>query len=275
MEAMVLVDWQNLFNACKERVPIDTVFGEITRQALERGPIREIRLFVPNYQLITTPWRLINNLQLRYGLTVDVCPALREGAEMEESYKDVVDFEILRLIMNYIHPGVGSDLIVFVSGDGHFIVAANEARRRGKEVEFWVVDPDATSNVILRNEKVREIKISDQPIFMGVEENPFLSTLHRATTEKKLNPKDKERLALLKKVDEVLFVSPAVTAVTFEAKLNEISQAIHERAGIQEKDVRDVVKALMALGVARFYPVVSQELSIDTSSLLFQWLKTT
>lgn len=271
MDVLVLVDQQNLYKACKAKdIPLDSIFEEIAKKALQKGALQEIRLFVPNYQLITGPWRLINKLQLRYGLVVDVCPALREGAEMEESYKDVVDFEVLKWIMNYIHPGIGPDLIVFVTGDGHFIVAANEARRRGKEIEFWVVDPDTTSHVLLRNMPVETIEISES-ILIGAEENPFLSTLNKVTTEEELNEKDKERLDSIRKAGEIL---PSIeTAVTVEAKLNAIAKELHGQLGIGEKDAQEILKALMTLGIARIYPIVTHGLSIDSSSILFQWLQ--
>ncbi len=269
MEVLVLVDWQHLFKACENRFPLESVFAEIERRALEKGKIIDIRLFVPNYQLITSPWRLINNLQLRYGLVVDVCPALRERAEMEESYKDVVDFEVLKWVMNYIHPSIGPDLIVFVSGDGHFIVAANEARRKGKEVEFWVVDPNITSNVLLRNVPVVTIKPG---ILLGTEENPFLSTLKKAMTGEELDKDDKKRLNDLKKAGEIL---PTLEKpVTLEAEMNAVVQEIQASFGIPERDARALLKALMVLNVVWIHPVTTHVFRVDKSPILFQWFKT-
>lgn len=270
MKVLVLIDWQNLFNACKDKVSLEGVFGEITRRALERGIIQEIRLFVPNYQLITSPWRLINQLQLKYGLGVDVCPALREGAEMDESYKDVVDFEVLRWIMNCIHPGIGPELIVFVSGDGHFIVAANEAKRRGKEVQFWVVDPDTASNVLLRNMPVVTIKPG---ILLGTEENPFLSTLEKATTGKVLDKDDKKRMNYLKKVGE--FLHTMEKPATLEAEMNTVVQEIQVSFDIPERDARALLKALIILNVVWIHPITTHVFRVDRSPILFQWLQTT
>lgn len=273
MSVLALVDWQNLFRACENRFSIDTVLGEILSMAFQRNDsVEEVRLFVPNYQLITSPWRFINALQLKYGLKVEVCPALREGAEMEESYKDMVDFEVLGWTMKHVHPGIGPDLILFVSGDGHFILAGNEAKMRRKEVEFWVVDPNMTSGAILRNMTVRQIEISGQGI-LETEENPFISSLNKATTEQKLTEEDKERLGILRRMGEIS--TGMEKPVTIEAKMGEISQQFQKKLNVSERDVLKALKTLMVLRVARIYPVSSQGFSIDSSSLLLQWLKTT
>lgn len=273
MSVLVLVDWQNLFKACERReTPLEQVFEEIVRMAFERGTIEEIRLFVPNYQLIASPWRLLNTLQLKHGLAVEVCPVLREGAEMDkEGSKDVVDLSAYQWIAKHIYPGIGPEFVFFVSGDGHFIVAANEIRRRGKEVQFWVVDPDTTSNVIFKNVPVEIIK--PREILIGVEENAFLLMLNKATTGKELDEQDNRRLACLRRVSELLSVPER--PVTLEAKINEVIISLIQQLGIPEDDARQALKALIVAGVVRLYPATTHGLIIDSSSLLFQWLQTT
>lgn len=271
MNILILVDWQNLFKTCEGKFHLDKVVEEIIRRALERGVLQEIRLFIPNYQLIAGPWKLINRLQLKYGLAVSICPCLREGAENGEGYKDLVDFEVLRWITKYLHPGTPPELVVFVSGDGHFLVAANEAKTRGKEVEFWIVNPETTSGAILGFQTFREIKIPGEPIFAEEEENAFIATLDKIQKGGETDEADKQRLSFLRKASEILAVIEE--PFTLEKKIQEVNQELQQRLGISEKEAKEILKALMVLGAARIYPVASVGLTIDSTSLFLEWLR--
>lgn len=271
MSILVLIDWQNLFKTCENlKISPDETLEEILRRAQERGQIEEIRLFVPNYQFITSPWRLINSLQLKYGLKVEVCPVLREGAEMdEESFKDLVDLSVFAWVTQYVRR-FGPELVVFVSGDGHFLLAANEVKRKGKEVEFWIIDPEATSGAILKNATVRKIEISDRAVLIATKENSFLLTLNRATTGKELSAEERQRLDTLNKAAEIL---PRLEKpLTLEMKAKEISRTLQEQLNIPEQDAQQIVEVFLATEMIRIYTTASAGFSLDSSSWLFQWL---
>ncbi len=271
----VIVDYQNLFRACTSKgINLDRAIEEIIRRGLERGHIHEIRFFVPNFQLITSPWRLLNYLQLKFSVAVEICPVLVEGAEMDEKrWKDTVDLSVLAFVMGHIHPKSGADLVVFVSGDGHFLCSSNLAKLQGKETEFWVVSSESTSGAIFRNAIVRELKISDQTVLTADGENPFLATLEKATAGKELNQDDKERIALLKRVAEIL---PNLgKPVTLEAKILSLAKEIGESLRVPEDDGQEILKALLALGIARIPQVPAYAFGADTFSSLFQWFKNT
>jgi uncharacterized LabA/DUF88 family protein len=266
MQLTILIDWQNLFKACENNIPLDTVIGEITKKGLSKGEIQEIRLFVPLYQSLS-PWRTINWLQCKYSVEVSVCATLRkdEGTESETLMKDTVDFEILKWITKHVYLGVGPETIVFVSSDGHFIVSSNEAKRKGKRVEFWFVDISKVSGLIREQEEFREIKIS--PPILLTEENPFLSTLDKLNKQEPLNSEDQRRLEILAAMEKVGMEKIVKTPAT-----NGLSTMLGGELGLEETGSKQLLEALMALGVARIYPAISQTISIDTSSPLFQWI---
>lgn len=267
MDVQVLVDWQNLFKTCENRFPIDRVVEEIIGMAEENGLITEIRLFVPNYQNMPWAWKLLNYLQLKYGVAIEVCPVLREGPEGEkESWKDLVDLSFYRWVAKHFSVYQKSKLVIFVSGDGHFVVAGNETRRRVKKVEFWIVDPQATSEAIFKVFQVREIKIRETSV-LNTEENPFITAL-KNWKDGALTPTDRQRLDLLKKV---LGLIPIIGIGVEQTQLN---QEIQKRLEVPAEDVRNALQALIATGVMRIHPVIRQAASIDSSSSLFQWLTT-
>lgn len=266
---LVLIDWQNLWQSCEKEISSSEKFlEEIIAGIIARDDLIEIRLFVPNYQYIKSPWESINRLQLKYGVTVSVCPVLRVEEEKEEGYKDLVDFEVLRWVMNYLHKGIPPELVVFVSGDGDFTVSANEAKKRGKEVEFWIVNPETTSDTILKFQVVRKIKIPGEPIFSG--ENTFLTTLEKIQENKEISEKDKQNLIYLEKASKIL--AKAERPITPESKLKQANQKLEKELGISQQKANELLKALMALGAVRLYSAVSWELTINFASPFLQWL---
>ncbi len=275
MDIEVIVDYQNLFKMCEGKgIELTRAIEEIMRRGLERGRIHEVRLFIPNFQLITSPWRLLNRLQLEFSVALEVCSVLTEGGEMDEKrWKDTVDSSVLTFVMRHIHPKSGADLVVFVSGDGHFLCSSNLAKLQGKEIEFWVVNPEATSETIFKNVIVRELTISDQTILAGSEENPFLTALQKATEGESLSPADKKRIALLKRVAGIL---PSLgKPVTLDSKIMGLAKEISESLGVPEVEGEGILKALIVLGIVRIPPVPTYGFGANTSSSLFQWLNST
>ena len=259
----VIVDWQNVLKACENRIPLDAIIGEITKRALKYGDIQEIRLFVPNYQSVA-PWQILNGLQIKYGLEVSVSPTLREGTRVEV-LKDVVDFEVLRFVTKHVHANVGASTIVFVTGDSHFLVAANEARRRSKEVEFWFVDGQNVSGTIRRQENMREIKMTP-PVLLS-DENPFLTSLAKATNQEPLDDQDYDRIELINRAAKIN-TKPIGWWLSVEAAF----QFLSNEWNVSETDCQQIMEALMVLGIARIYPATTTTVSVDTQSPLFQWL---
>ncbi len=267
MQQAIYIDWHNLFKACeKNSIPLETVMGEITKKGLASGEIQEIRLFVPVY-LSATPWRVINALQCKFGVEVSTCPVLTEKTEAGIEMKDAVDFEVLKWVVKYLHQGVSPDTVIFVTGDGHFLISSNEAKRKGKKTEFWFVDSSSVHRLIKRQEEFREIKTS--PPVSLVKENPFLETLRKITDQEELDEKEKERLKILVRMTKTKLQTPKEQ----QSAVNEISLLISAELGLSRSDSQQLLEALMTLGIARIYPAVNIVVDVDRSSPLFQWLR--
>jgi len=263
MQTAVIVDLQNLFKACNGKFPLEAVIGEIINRVIKQGEIQEIRLFVPNYQSIS-PWQVINSLQQKYGVEVSVCLTLRDGAR-NEILKDAVDFEVLRWVMNHVHKDIGPELLVFVTGDSHFVISANEARRRGKKVEFWCLE-GGVSRIIRDQEELRSIMLS--PSTLQENENVFLASVHKLDSQEPLNEDDKTRLRMIAKAaGKNIGESFGTWPIT-----DEVIQALACKWELSEDDCRQIVEVLMVLGIARIYPAVSTTINIDTNSPLFSWI---
>ena len=260
MQLSILIDLQNLFRACES---VEAIVGEIINRALRQGEIQEVRLFVPNYQSIS-PWQAINSLQQKYGVEVSVCLTLKEG-ERKEILKDAVDFEVLKWVMNHVHKDIGPELLVFVTGDSHFVISANEAHRRGKKVEFWCLEK-GVSKIIRCQEKSRTIKFA--PPIQPANGNLFLASIEKLNSQGPLNDDDRARLRMINKV------ARGNIRESFGAW--PISSETLESLGCKWKTSKDecqkIIEALMVLGIARIYPAMSTTVSIDVNSPLFSWI---
>lgn len=261
MAITIAVDYQNVYRACEDKVHLDIVFGEIMRKAISRGEIHEFRLFVPCYQS-AGPLKLLNALQRKFGLEVSCCLSLGQGTDI----RDTVDFEVLRWVMRNIYPGAGPDTLVFVTGDSHFLVAANEAKRKGKEVEFWFIDSDNVSKIIREEEEFKEIKLAPPILLSGP--NPFLATLAKIQSGQPLDDNDKANLGA---IGRIVRQGANETIGSSEAELfDKLSRELNLSPDCTEQ----LLKALMALDVVRIYPSISAAVCVDTNSPLFQWVST-
>lgn len=277
MSTLVIIDYQNLYKACENKIPIEQVFEEIERWAAERGGLTEIRLFVPNYQ-DSTPWRIMRNLQLRYGLSIEVCPVLREREDDTEAFgrrnfwKDLVDLSVYQWLTKYVHPGCGPDTIAFVTGDGDFVLAANEAKRRNKRPEFWgVTKGNNTSGAILKNFTFRELEVRENT-FLFTEENPFILALNAAVEGQPLDQNWQESLRVLKSTVNGVLPALGETDVTLERKIETVAEQIQTSLGIVLEDARRIVQTLLVTGVIKITPITTQSCFVDTSSFLYQWI---
>lgn len=261
MAITVVVDYQNVYRACENKVRLDTVFGEIMRKAISRGEIHEFRLFAPCYQS-AGPLRLLNALQRRFGLEVSCCLSLGQGTDI----RDTVDFEVQRWVMRNIYPGVGPDTVVFVTGDSHFVVSSNEVKRRGKEAKFWFIDSDSVSRIIREEENFELIKIA--PPILPSGPNPFLATLEKIQSGQPLNDDDRARLEAIGRIvkqgaDETIGNSEA-----------ELFDKLSRKLDLSSDCVEQLLKALMVLDIVRIYPSISTAICVDSESPLFQWVST-
>lgn len=260
----ILVDWHNLYRACESAgLRLEAVIGEIVRMGLANGNVQQIRLFVPPYQ-IAVPWRVLNALQLKYDLAIEVCPvmsqmALSSGAEVTTEMKDAVDFKVLQWVETHLHNGVGPDSVTFVTGDGHFLMSANVARRKGKKVEFWNIAGGNVHQLIRRQEDFREIKLS--PPIILTKENSFLDVLNRLVNQQPLSDEDQRKLGLVAKM--------AQCADTRNPEV-ELSAQLSSALEIPQEEAQELLEALMTLDIARVYPAVRSVIDLDTSSPLFQ-----
>lgn len=265
MNTLILVDYQNVFKICeKKEIQLDEIFKEMIKKGGEKGKIGEIRLFVPNYQHIISPWRLINHLQLAYGVSIETCPILREGTEDKEEYKDLVDGMVFSWISKYVQPDLGPELIAFVTGDGHFILSANEAKLRKKEVEFWILDPEATSQALLKYLPFEKLELKVEK-----EANPFALVLNkRLEPGTKLNEEEIERIRILKKIQKFLSFLPSYGIEPQIAK-DFLSQTLAKVINLETEEIQKAIEGLINLRVIR----VHSTYSIDSNSPYFQWLE--
>ncbi len=256
----ILVDLMNLQKAA-EGISLETIIGELIQKGLSRGEIQEIILFIPCYQSLA-PWQTINELQCKYGVQAVACAVLRNGGD---TWKDTVDLQFLLWVKNHVHAGVGPDLLVFVTGDGHYTVAAREAEKKSKKVEFWFVKKSSSvSGLIRQQEEFREIIIAPASNPSG--ENPFLDALGKLVSqgENSLNQEDRQRLKMIS-----AFVK---TDIKNSQTKEELVESAGKSLGFDLADTQMIVEDLMSADIARIYPAMNVAISLDRSSGLLQWI---
>ena len=282
---LVIIDWQNFFKACSAKSPaikstpeaiVQRAIQEIKAMIVKRGSSFDVRLFVPNYFNNTHIWRLINSLQVKYGLTVEICPVLREEPDRGERdpfergviYKDMVDISVVSWMFRYVTKAVGFDMIVFISGDSHFLGPTNFARDQGKVVKFWTIDRDGTtSKLIVENEGVEEISILGETV--EFQASPYIPILSKITSGSILDEDELRKMRDLKRV--VDFLPSWESEVTLEAKLRATAEKINEALAISIDDALDILRILIMYKGLRIYPEISLGLSLSISPLVM-WL---
>lgn len=263
MEILVLVDYHHLYKTCQQKeISLDDLFRKMIEKVQEKGKIREIRLFVPNYQHNIFPWRLVNHLKLAYGVAVEVCAVLRTGVEDEESYKDLVDKEVDSWIGKYVQPDVGPELVIFVASDGHFIHSWNEVKKKGKEAQFLILDSKTASWAILKYAPYETMDLKKGKT------NPFALVLKKRLIEgTKLDDIEKEKMATLKMVQKALSLLPQY-GLTPEITINFLTGELKKVLLIDEKEIQEALKGLIDVNALRVHPVYST----NPDSTYWQWL---
>jgi hypothetical protein len=266
MEILVLVDYHNVYKLCrKKEINADEVFRIMIETIQKRGRIVEIRLFVPNYQQNIHPWTMINHLKLAYGVAVEICSVLRAGEEDEEKYKDLVDKAVDSWIMKYVHPDTGPELIIFAASDGHFIDSWHEVKRRGKESEFLLLDPETTSWAILKYAPFERLELKK-----GEEKNPFALVLRKRLEEgiATFDDAEKEKMRVLKKIQKILSSLPQY-GLDSETTKNFLIKKVQDGLNMEEKEIRKAIDGLINVRAIRVHPFYS----LDPSSPYLQWLE--
>ena len=136
---------------------------------------------------------------------------------------------------------------------------------KGKKIQFWSVDHDSTSGTILRQEEFREIKTA--PPILLTKENPFLVTIEKFTSGKPLSCEEKERLITISKIATL-----NLNCTRNSASLNEAINFIATKLQIAVNISRELLEALMALGMVKVHSAVGTAICLDRANPLFQWL---
>jgi len=264
MDILVLVDYHNVYKICRRKeLNLDEVFRRMIEAIQQKGRIIEIRLFVPSYQQNIFPWQLVNHLKLAYGFSVELCAVLRIGEEDEEKYKDLVDKEVDSWITKYVQPNVGPELVIFVASDGHFIQSWNEVKRRKKETEFLLLDPETASWAILKYAPHEELGSKKEEI------NPYTLVLRKRLKEGIVTFDDveKEKMATLKIVQKALSFLPQY-GLNSEITINFLTGELKKNLLIDEKEIRESLKGLIDVNALHVHPVYST----NPDSSYWQWL---
>jgi hypothetical protein len=266
MEILVLVDYHSLYRICrKKELNIDEVFRRMIEKIEKRGVISEVRLFVPSYQQNIFPWQLVNHLKLAYGFSVELCAVLRLG-EDEEKYKDLVDTEVGSWITKYVQPNIGPELVIFVASDGHFIQSWNEVKRKKKETEFLLLDPETASWAILKYAPFQILDLKKEE-----ETNPFAFILKkRLGPAATLEEEEKKRMKILKRIQKTLSSLPqyGLNPETTKKFLTE-NMKDKLKLDIKEEEIEKAIEGLINLRAIRLHPIYS----IDHNSSYWQWLE--
>lgn len=277
MKIFVLVDWWNFFKSCTDlSISPDQAMTAIRRMVLEKGFLKEIRLFVPSFlQPYEEPWKLLNQLQHRHGFKIDVCPVLREGPEIHDEgrFKDIVDFEALKYLLEWIHAGDDIDLVALVAGDGHFLTSYHALSNMGKMPKFWLVDRSIASGVIVRELDFEVIELAGRPIIQEAEKNPFVSAMSMAQ-KGTLSEENRQKISNLQRIaDELASLQNTNIGSGIDAIVSKLQASLSSALSLPEKEVRDAIIALIATGEAQLVPASVGEIQIDPASLFFQRLE--
>lgn len=245
-KVVVVIDHQNTWAQTDEnKVSIEEVYAAILREAQKEGEVVDVRSFVPIYQNAPESWHAINQLALKFGITIEACAVLREG----QHYKDVVDLAVLRWIIQY---GSSADLVVLVTGDGDFTVAANELKKRGIEVIGRVVRFKNTSTVLFDVLDMRELNLTVPPIVVSPN-NPFFLALAKAlSSEEKLGKEEKKRIKRLAQAERML----QKIAASQEMSLPMLTDSLANKLKIAQEECWQIVEVLTALGIVQLQPMM-------------------
>jgi hypothetical protein len=269
VELSILVDFHNLFMMLdKDRGKTKEAIAEIVRMGRRRGTLVEARLFFPVYlydeksEPENRMWVLLNNLALSFGLTLEACPVSKIKTGGNTKLKDSVDACVFQHIIKNVHREIGPELIIIVTGDVDFAKFSAEAENRGKQTEFWSVDPLNTSRFIQQEKEFRGIKI---PV-VDFSSNPFVSSLSKKLKGLALNESERQMVRIVERIPN-LALPPRDE--------EDMAILISKRLKISFGQSQQLLDTLVALGVAETKLAIRRVLSIDNFNVLFQHLQTT
>jgi uncharacterized LabA/DUF88 family protein len=262
----ILVDYHQLVKICgNAEIPVETAVEAILKKGLERGEVNEIRLFVPVYLNDSRPWHTINELQKKFGVEVSACPALTEETEFGVKTKDAVDAKVLLWVKTHLHKGIVPNLVIFVTGDSDFVMISNEAKKKGKKIEFWSINASNVSSLIKRQEKFELITMRQSG------ENLFLKTIEKATSGQTISSDDKRRIEMILKLRDISSPNRKTSKTAIEA-MEKAANDAREALGISQNESIQLIESLMLMEAARLHSALDNRIEIDVSSDLFQLL---
>ena len=270
LKAIYIVYHQLVILCDKNSIPLEMAVKAIMENGLreDKDEIQEMRLFVPNYQNDSRPWRKINELQKNFGVNVETCPVLTEETEMGNKMKDAVDASLSDWVDRHLHSGVTPNQIILVTGDSDWVLIAHKIRSKKKKVEFWSVDPSSVNALIKRIEAFKDIKA-----FLKMPtENPFISALGRFADGGPLEAFDEKRLELMRAITKIKPQNAKKRNSSAEA-VQWMSQKISKELGVSENEGRQMIEALLSLNAVKIFPVVDRIVEIDVSSSVFHLLE--
>ena len=200
-KVIALIDHQNfkkIAEQLKWETGIDKIYKSMMETLAQFGDTVDIRSIVPCFQNNPDEWETINELMIKYNLSVELGSVLRNK---EGDFKDTVDFYALEWAMTY-YP-IAETFILF-TGDGDFSVSAGFLRaKKRKEVIVYTLDFSKTSDALFKVAPVRQLEIGEQKLKFSAT-NPFLKPLKKAIEGASMNEEDKEKLKMLAKAERVL-----------------------------------------------------------------------
>jgi len=247
-----VIDHQNIFNQGKESdIKLDQIYRAIMKMIGEFGEVIDVRSFVPVFQTASGPWKILNELLIKYGVSFELCSVLRDE---EKQFKDTVDFSVWRWMIPY-HSCV--DTVVIFTGDGDFTVAINWLKLRKKEVLVCTLNLGMTSDALFQTAPVKQLLI-DEKQFTVSPANPFLMPLSAVTNGKRLDKEGRKKIQILAKAEEMFSaISRSEENLTYPI----LKKALQKNLGVTEEVSQSIIEIMAGLDVIQFH---QQILTIPT-----------
>lgn len=247
-KVVVLVDHQNILAQAQEGgVSIENIYSAILLEAQKSGEVIDVRAFVPAFQDSQgqESWRTLNQLAIKFGISVEACAVLREKSR----YKDVVDLAVLRWVTEY--GSAEFDVAMLVTGDADFIIAANELKKRGKEVIGRVTKFNNAGMALFSVLTMEELDLTTGNLLVAKPDNPFLATLAKVVGgEEKLGKEEKKRLKTLAKTEAL------ISLANKEWGLGGLTAYLSDKLKVGEQEARLIIETLATMDIVQFRPTM-------------------
>lgn len=228
----MIVDYQNLRHQAETlNVPPEALFQALWDRTRTLSGLLDIRLFIPVLQT-ALHWNQVNALVLKHGFSVEACPFLREGT----GRKDTVDSVIFRWLVCYASLATK---IIFVTGDGDFIIAATLLKMRGKTVEAWSFSTESTSGALFTILEAHILPLS-RVVPTATYANPYALAVEKLMGNEHLAPSEMRLLEQLIQAGQFLLG---------QKKSETPGDTFAKALGITDAETQDLLNTLEGLGV--------------------------